>query len=433
MLSVLHKFSRFRTPVALGLALLVGLETRAEDWPQWRGPNRDGAWTDTGTLTAFPAAGLAIQWHAPVGSGHSSPVVAQGRVYVVDSELEQPRAWERIHCFDEQTGKPLWTYRYDVPYPDWAFTPDHLAGPNATPLVRDGRLYAVGATGQLSCLDAARGTVIWNKNLTKEYGLEEFSGITPSPLVDGDLLILVIGGKPDACVVAFNKNSGEEVWKALGDVWTYSSPIVIDAGGSRQLIVWTPEAVTSLDPATGKTYWREKLNTQGDYAVVTPVVHNNLLLISGLMLQLDASKPGATVLWPKTKAVARRILSNTSIPFFQDDYVYAAKSSGHLVCLEANTGKELWETDKVTDLKNGASIQITPNGDTAFLYNDRGELIRARLTPQGYQEISRARVLEPSYPFAGRNVAWAPPAYANRHLFARSQKELVCVSLVAQP
>lgn len=420
MFSVLRKFSRFPLPVAFNLAVLVALDTRAEDWPQWRGGNRDGAWTETDILGAFPATGLAIQWRAPVGSGYSSPVVAQGRVYLVDSELQRPRAWERIHCFDEKTGKPLWTYRYEVSYPDWAFTPDQLAGPNATPIVQDGLLYAVGATGQLWCLDAALGTVLWKKSLTKEYMLEEFSGITPSPLIHGDLLILVIGGKPGACVVAFHKNSGQEAWKALSDKSTYSSPVIMDAGGRRQLIVWTPEAVTSLDPDTGKTYWRERLFTQGDYAVATPVFHDHLLLISGLMLQLDTKQPTATVLWPNTKAVGRRVLSNTSVPLFQDDYVYAAKSSGHLVCLKARTGKQLWESDKVTDLRSGASIHLTPNGDMVFLYNDRGELIRAQLTPQEYKEISRARVLEPSYPFAGRNVAWAPPAYANRHLFARN-------------
>ena len=149
------------------------------------------------------------------------------------------------------------------------------------------------------------------------------------------------------------------------------------------------------------------------------------------MLQLDPDKPAATVLWPDSKAPTRRIFSHTSTALFKDDHLYSAKSTGQLICLEANTGKKVWESDKVTDLINGASIHLTANGDSVLLYTDKGELIRAQLTAQGYKEISRVALLEPTFPFAGRKVAWSPPAYANRHVFARSGKELVCASLAA--
>jgi hypothetical protein len=151
------------------------------------------------------------------------------------------------------------------------------------------------------------------------------------------------------------------------------------------------------------------------------------------MLKLDTDRPAASVLWPGTKAVSRRILSNTSTALLAGGHVYSARSGGELACLEARTGKQVWQTDKVTDLKSGASIHLTANGDAAFLYTDRGELIRAHLTAKGYREVSRARLLEPTYPFAGRKVAWPPPAYANRHVFARNDKELVCVSLAGSP
>jgi outer membrane protein assembly factor BamB len=139
------------------------------------------------------------------------------------------------------------------------------------------------------------------------------------------------------------------------------------------------------------------------------------------------------VLWPEARSPARRILSNTSTPLLREDCVYSAKSSGELLCLEAATGKTLWETNCVTDLKGGASIHLTVNGDSVLLFNNRGELIRAQLTARGYHEISRATVLEPTYSFSGRKVAWAPPAYANGHIFARSEKELVCASLAGTP
>jgi hypothetical protein len=151
------------------------------------------------------------------------------------------------------------------------------------------------------------------------------------------------------------------------------------------------------------------------------------------MFRLDPDKPSAEVLWPDPAAASGRILSNTSTAVLQGDYVFSARSSGHLVCLEAGSGKQVWETDKVTDLKNGASIHLTPQGDAAFLYTDRGELIRAKLTPRGYEELGRAALLEPVYPFGGRKVTWSPPAYANRQVFARNEKELVCASLAAKP
>ena len=151
------------------------------------------------------------------------------------------------------------------------------------------------------------------------------------------------------------------------------------------------------------------------------------------MLKLDADKPAASVLWPETKAASRRVLSHTSTPVILDDHVFSAKMSGGFVCLEARTGKQLWMTDKVTEMMNGTSAHVTPNGDAVFLYTDKGDLIRAQLTSDGYKEISRTRLMEPTYPYAGRKVAWPPPAYANRCVFARNDKELICASLAAEP
>lgn len=417
---------------ALTLLLLPTAAPRADDWPQWRGPNRDAVCRETGLQESFPAGGLQVRWRAPVGWGFSSPVVAQGRVYLADSELMKPRARERVHCFDEKTGTTLWTHVYDVAYEDWAFDPTQEIGPVATPIVRDGKVYTQGRVGHLFCLDARTGDVLWRRQLDKDYQVK-FAPGAPSPLIDGDLLILFIGGKPGACLVALHKDTGKEVWRALDDSLTFSSPIVIFSGGKKQLIVWTQESVTSLDPATGRTYWRQRLLTGSDYAVSTPVFHNGRLLIGGLMFQLDPDKPAAKVLWPDSKAPSRRVLSHTSTALLLGDHVYSAKSSGELICLDAATGKKVWESAKVTDLKNGASIHLTPNGNSVLLYTDRGELIRARLTPQGYQEISRVAILQPTFPFGGRKVVWPSPAYANGHIFVRSGKELICASLAAKP
>ena len=367
-----------------------------------------------------------------MGWGFSSPVVDQGRVYLADSEVVKPKAKERLHCLDERTGKPLWTHDYDVAYEDWAFDPAQETGPVATPIVRSGKIYTVGRLGHVLCLDARTGDVLWQKNLEKDYGVK-FAPGTPSPLIDGELLILFVGGKPEACIVALNKDTGKEVWKALDESLTFSSPIVIASGGKKQLIVWTQESVTSLDPANGDTWWQQRLLTSSDYAVSTPVFHKDRLLIGGMMFQLHSDKPDATVLWPASKAPARRIYSHTSTALFRGDHLYSAKSTGELVCVDASTGKQVWESTKVTDMKSGASIFLTPNRDSVLLYTSQGELIRAQLTPQGYKEISRVAVLAPTFPFAGRNVAWSAPACANRCIFARNGKELVCASLAVEP
>jgi len=218
----------------------------------------------------------------------------------------------------------------------------------------------------------------------------------------------------------------------LDDTVSNSSPLIIMAGGKRQLIVWTDNAVNSLNPATGETYWREPMVTSSNDSIPTPVFQKNRLLISGLMFELDANRPAAKVLWPETMALSKRILSNTSTPVLQGDYVYSAKSSGELVCLEANTGKQVWGTTNVTELKFGASIHLTPNGDATFLFTDEGNLILARLAPGGYREISRVHLLKPTSILGTRKFAWIPPVYANGHVFARNDEELVCASLEAK-
>jgi outer membrane protein assembly factor BamB len=174
------------------------------------------------------------------------------------------------------------------------------------------------------------------------------------------------------------------------------------------------------------------MTTQGDYAFATPVLRGDHLLVSGLMFQLDRDKPAATVLWPDSLALSRRILSRTSIPLLQDGYVYSDKSSGRLVCLEEETGKQVWEADNLTDHKSGSAIQLTPNGDSVLLFTNEGNLIRAHLTGKGYEEMGRVHLIDPTYFLGGRNVAWPPPAFANRCVFVRNDKEMICASL-AQP
>src|SRR6266481_2570428 len=405
----------------------------AADWPQWRGPNRDAVWTESGIVEKLPNTGLKVLWWAPIAMGYSSPVIAAGKVYLSDAELNKPMVRERVHCLEADSGKMRWSYCYETPAPDWFFTEEQARGPGATPIVRKGKVYALDLFGNLVCLDTRHGNVVWKRNLKEEFQMKETS-VDSSPLIEGDFLILMLGGKGGAGIVALDRNTGREVWRGLDEAVTWSSPIVIDAGGVRQLIVWTQQSVSSLNPANGKPYWREATSTGGSpgtAGVSTPVFQNSRLLVSGWMFQLEKDRPAGKTLWPEDKGVSRRILSDTSTGLLLGDYVYSAKAGGDFLCLEAATGEEIWKTNTVTDLVNGASIHVTIHGDSAFLFNNRGELIQARLAPSGYEEISRTKLIEPTSLFGSRKVAWAAPAFAHQNVYARNDQELICVSLAA--
>jgi outer membrane protein assembly factor BamB len=411
--------------------------SRAEDWPQWRGRDRDGVWHETGIRASFPPEGLPVKWRAPVGYGFSSPVIAQGGVYVTDALLDRPKVRGRVLCFEETSGKLLWAFsRERTNYPAWAFVSGQEPSPNGTPVVRNGRIYATGPQAHnLYCLEAGSGKLIWERDLARDYQIEETATLSASPLVDGNRVILQVGGKPDACVVAFDAKSGREIWRSINESGGQASPILIQAGGQRQLIVWTVQSVSSLNPATGRLFWREPFAAGNSSAVATPVFSKNRLLLSGLMLKLDERQPTASVLWPESRAAARRILSGTSTPLLQGEHVYSLNPAGSLVCLETESGRQLWETDQVTRPKKGSSacMHMTVNGSSVFIYNEVGELILAHLSPRGYEEISRTTLVPPTYSFGGNKLTWAAPSFANRHVYARNEKELVCASLSASP
>ena len=317
---------------------------------------------------------------------------------------------------------------YDEPYSEWTYVPERGAGPTSTPIVEEERIYSIGANGNAHCLDVKNGKVIWEKNIGKEYQIAEMS-CRPSPLIEGSLLIVFTGAKPGASLLALDKKTGKEVWKALDDLVSNSSPVIIRAGGRRQLIVWSNNALTSLDPANGHIYWRELMSTSGNDSTAIPVAQGNRLLVSGLMMDLNSNSPAATFRWPENRVPTKRVLSNTSSPVLEGNYIYSARSPGDLVCLEAGTGKPVWTTNSVTAPKNGASINITPQGGGYILFTDEGNLIRAQLSAVGYREISRSHLIDPTWSFDGKKFVYAPPAFANRHVFARSEAEVVCASL----
>jgi outer membrane protein assembly factor BamB len=448
------RFFNVKVQVLCGV-LLSGLSlasARAEDWPQWLGPNRDGIWRETGILEQLPKDGPRIRWRKAIGSGYAGPAVAGGRVYVTDRTLaagaRNPNSGfaeakvggkERVLCLDEATGKLLWSHQYDCEY-----RVSYPAGPRTTPVVQGDRVYTLGTMGALFCLETATGREVWSKNFPRDYEAKvPLWGFAAHPLVYGDKLICLAGG-PDSLVVALHRETGKELWRALSAKEPgYCPPMIYEFGGKRQLIIWHPEAVNGLDPETGKLLWSQPFEVKAGLTIPTPRQAGDRLFVSSfydgsMMLRFDANSLQPSLVW-KGKSHSERpdktdgLHSIMATPFLKDGYIYGVCSYGEFRCLKADTGERVWQTHEPTGGKEErwANAFIVAQGDRFFLFNEKGDLIIARLTPEGYQEISRAHILKPTNIMAGRPVVWSHPAFANKCMFARNDEELVCVSLAA--
>jgi outer membrane protein assembly factor BamB len=301
--------------------------------------------------------------------------------------------------------------------------------------VNDGRVYFVGAEGRLSCLDAATGKVIWEKDYAKDYNAKTpLWGFAGHPFIDGDKLIAIVGG-PGACVVAFDRKTGKELWKSMNAAEPgYSSPSIVEVDGQRQLLVWHAESVNALDPETGKRIWNEPLKATNGAAIMSPVLHGDYLFVGGFShvckgMKLTKKDTKPELLWTGDRKSG--LYPVNTQPHAEDGYLYGICQDGELRCVEMATGKRFWETLDPLGGKRGqcATALLVKNGDRFFLFTEKGEFIIARLSPKGYEEIDRTKIIEPTGHTGGRDVVFCAPAYANKCLFVRNDKELVCVSL----
>ncbi len=431
------------------VAALAALPAIAADWPQWMGPNRDDVWAETGIIEEFPAGGPKVLWRKPIHGGFAGPAVADGKVYVTDylksagddkpapTKRNELQGKERVLCVDAQTGDEIWKHEYDCPY-----TISYPAGPRCTPTVDDGRVFTLGAMGDLFCLDAQSGNVIWSKNLPQTYDAPvPLWGYAGHPLVYQDMLICTVGGKGSA-VVAFDKQTGKEIWKALStsDIG-YSPPTLIHAGGVTQLLIFHGESLNSLNPDNGSLYWSQPLRTAFGMAIMAPRQDGDYLFAGGhnrksLGLKLDRATPAATKIWEGSPTVGLAPVSGT--PFVQDGVAYGIDGNGLFRAVRIATGERLWGTAKPVNGQdderrgpNEGATFVTKNGDRFFIFGENGDLVIARLSPEKYDEVSRTKLLEPVGVGLGRRVVWSHPAYANRCVFARNDQEIVCVSLAA--
>jgi len=436
---VLRNFYCWLALILGGLSAGMASRCRADEWPQWRGPQRDGVWREDGLIQKFAGAQIALRWKAPVANGYSGPTVAEGRVYVTD-RLVEPKQVERVHCFDWESGGKLWTHSYDCRYEKVSYQD----GPRAAVSIDEGRAFALGTMGHLHCLDAATGDVLWARDLNREYRIVmPIWGIAASPLVDGDRVIVQIGGSDGACIVAFDTQSGEEIWKALDDRASYAAPIIVEEGGQRVLVCWTGDHVAGLVPETGRVLWKHPFQpTRMVIGIATPVYDRQRLFVTSfydgsLMLRLGMKARSAEPMWRRLGPDEKQtdgLHSIISTPLIQGEHVYGVDSYGELRCLDAASGDRIWEDRTAVDRNRWANIHMVRNGERIWMFNEQGELIISRLSESGFQEISRAQLIAPTPGQLARRegVCWSHPAYAYRHVFARNDKHLVCASLAAE-
>ncbi len=396
------------------------LPEHGEDWPRWRGPRGNGTWRAPRLPQKWPGVGLQQVWKQPLGGGYGGIAATDGRVYVMDRQRE-PQDVERILCFDAVSGTPIWEHSYPVDYSNVSYD----NGPRATPTVLGNHVYTLGAVGNLCCLDASSGEPVWTKDLVAEFGARiPLWGLSASPVVHDDLLIVHPGAEPDGCLMAFDRASGEERWRSLADAAGYATPILITWNDQPQLVAWTPAHITGLNPVTGELLWETPFEVNYGTSIACPVFQDGLVLVSSYYDGSKAIRPGgdtqaAEVVWQDRRNLRGLMMQ----PLCRDGYAYMLDKRHGLTCFELATGKKVWDDDNRMTPK-GRNPQATMvwlgDQDRAIALNSDGDLILLRLHPDGYHEDSRTNII-------GRT--WAHPAYAGNCVYARSDEEIVCVVL----
>jgi outer membrane protein assembly factor BamB len=434
--------------LAMVVAMMVATTVIAEDWPHWNGPRRDGSYAESGTLRAIPQGGLKKIWSQPVALGYAGPAVAGGRVFVSDyvklegestnnpGGRDRLRGTEGLHAFDSQSGTKLWSHTYDRDY-----YLSYPGGPRATPTIDGDYVYLLGAEGDLRCLKVGDGQVVWQRQLAAEYRSEApIWGYSAAPFIHGDLLYCLAGGQ-GSLIVALDKRTGVERWRALsGSSIGYCPPSILKAAGREQLLVWEPQALHALDPQSGELLWTYPIAPKYEMSIIPPVIQGDRMYVSGIgevgaMLAIDQDKPGVKELW-KGK-VKHAVYAANSTPVFDGDYLYGADcGQGCLVAVRASDGERMWETYQPTAggdrRQSHGTAFLSKVGDIYYLFSETGDFIIARLTPDKYEELGRTHILEPTNECFGRSVVWSYPAYADRSLFVRNDKEIACYSLAAE-
>lgn len=407
-----------KTMVFLTLLWLIpGRMSQAQDWPQWRGPNRDGKVTAFQPPANWPTK-LVQRWKIPVGKGDASPVVDGQRIYLLTRQHEQ----ELVRALDLRTGRELWQARYDTDVPHVEILKEHNKGPFATPLIQQGRLYTLGVNGVISCFQAATGKVLWRKEATgKTEASYPIGGHSISPLIVDGLLIVPVGGGKDAALTAFDASTGEKKWQWVGaykNLMTsiaFSSPIVATVAGVKQLVMLIDTGLVGLAPQSGQELWKFPFPMDWD-TIVSPVFHQGNFIISGQKQGLTAIKVALTGKQWKAEQVwqNQEIFNYMSSPVIQGDrlFGFSPRQKGRYFCVDAKTGQALWQTEG----RQSENAALLTAGDYLFILQDDGTLLIVKTTDKNFDVLQRYQVAD--------SATWAHPVILRDRILIKDATSL---------
>lgn len=406
---MIHSRSRRFAIAGCAMMLLVAGPATAADWPQWRGPARDGRIPTESLPDAWPES-LSKAWSIEVGEGHSSPVVAKGRVYQHARRAES----EVVVCFDAKSGREIWNRAYAAPYQVNPAARAHGPGPKSTPVVENGSLVTFGISGILACWNAETGEPKWRHDFADHFRTTapEF-GTAMSPIIVGGRVIAHVGGKGDGALAAFDLATGEEKWAWTGDGPGYASPMLLELAGRRQLVTQSQKAIVSLDPEDGTLLWKIPFETPYEQNSVTPVLCDGLLIVSGVQQPLIAYE------FP-TPTEPRKKWANDELPNYMSTPVVAAgrlfglthRNRGMLYCADPATGRMLWTSEGRT----GDNALLAAGGDVVIAATTGGELLVLDARADSQQFVRRYRVAE--------TPVWAYPAFAEKAIYIKDATRL---------
>tara|TARA_B100001175_G_scaffold311004_1_gene314836 strand:- start:704 stop:2065 length:1362 start_codon:yes stop_codon:yes gene_type:complete len=434
----------------------TNLALHADDWPGYLGPTRNTVWNETGVTIDFEKNPPKLLWSQAIGGGYSGPSVSGNRVYVMDREAEPYKpekikpgtnlnfvrakipGKERVLCLDTKNGEVVWAHEYKASYSSVFI---YAIGPRTTPLVHDDHVFTLGAEGHLHAYQAKGGKLVWSKNLIIDFGIENPEwGTACHPIIYKKNIICTVGGKGQT-LIAFDYKTGKEKWRCLSSTKPgYGTPVIETINGTNQLIVWHGESVNSVNPENGELYWSVDFKPEFGMAIGAPRIWNDLIYVMGYngksgTIRVSKDSKSAELLWGLDRRLGVAGVLNTA--HVKDGYIYSGGQRGVFRCIEISTGKRLWENKTPLLKKDGSGRGAWPSAFTVYhkpsghnlIFNDHGEMISAKLNPQGYEEKSRTQIIEPTHSVGGRMLVWSHPALANKKLFCRNDKEIRCYNL----
>lgn len=389
----------------------------SSDWPSFLGPAHNGISRETGLLKEWPAGGPPVIWSRSVGVSYSAPVIARGKLVFFHRQDGQ----EIIECVDPEDGSQThWRHAYKTNYRDRY---RYNGGPRSTPTIHGNRVYTYGAEGMATCLDFETGDLVWQRQVNKEFGVRQgFFGVATSPVIEGNLLLLNVGGPGGAGVVAFNKETGETVWKASDQKASYSTPIVATVHGERLAIFYTAGGLLVLEPETGAERFRYPFRSRARSSALaaTPVLVGDVVFLSAtyrvgaVALKLEPS--GLVEVWKDENAMQ----NHWATSIYHEGYLYGMdgrhERGSNFRCIEFMTGKVMWSADEGL----GRASFIMADGHFITM-GEIGDLALIEVSPERYIEKARVRVL--------KSPAWIPPVLSHGLLYVRNEHVLACRDL----